>query len=292
VFCREIPFISEKLCYYFCMKLQKLAVLLMLSICFSACSPKLRIKPGVLPPAEAIDPKLKIEAENFVRAHIDEENFFEIKSGPELKRAKNVVDRLSVAAGYPRGSFPVHLLNAGDQVNAAAFNGASIVVYRELLVRVKTDEELATVLAHEVGHILARHYKDSEEEQSRASAVNTGSSLLGSVASIATSLAGYGGASDLVGDVTEGASGAIGYGAYVGTFSRTQEYEADHLGLIIMAKAGYDPRTAIAFWQRSGEIFGSSQSKAGSFFSTHPAESDRVDALNEAMPYALQYYKK
>lgn len=84
---------------------------------------------------------------------------------------------------------------------------------------------------------------------------------------------------------------AFAYGAIVGSFNRTQEYEADHLGLIIMAKAGYNPEGAIAFWRDAEKIFGTSSTSIGSFFSTHPAFKDRVKSLEEAMPYAMQAYR-
>lgn len=250
----------------------------------------MRITPGQVPPVEVPDSKLRSEAEYYVVQHIDQESFREIKSGPELKRITNLVDRLGVAAGYPSHTFPVHLVDAGDQVNAAAFNGASVVVYVELLRKISNDAELATVLGHEVGHIVAKHYTYAEEEKSRANAVSIGSSILGAAASVATSVAGFGGAADLAGDVTSTATGAIGYGAFVGSFSRLQEYEADHLGLLIMAKAGYDPRVAPAFWQRADEVFGEKSSQVGAFFNTHPAETDRQKALEEALPYALALY--
>jgi len=267
--------------------------LLFLFLCFtlSACSPKMRIKPGELPAAEVPPPLLKTEAEGYVAAHINQENFHEIKIGAGLRRARRVVDRLSVGAGYPSGTFPVHLVDAKEEVNAAAVNGASIIVYQELLNRVPDDTDLATVLGHEIGHILAKHYTDEAEEKQRAEAVQVGSSLLGAAASIATSYAGYDAASDIAGSVTETATGMVGYGAFVGSFSRTQEYEADHLGLLIMAKSGYDPRRAPDFWARAEQIFGSSTSQVGAFFSTHPASSDRMNALNEALPYALTYYR-
>lgn len=258
-------------------------------LCVSACGPTMRIKPGELPSVSVPPQPLRLQAEHYVAAHINEGDYREIKTGPEHKRVVNVIERLAKAAGYPPRSFPVHLLDAGEEVNAAAFNGASIVVYKELLKRVVSDEELATVLGHEIGHIVASHYKDKDEEENRAAAVNIGSGLLGAAANIATSAAGYSGAADLAGDATEAASGAVGYGAVVGSFNRTQEYEADHLGLIIMAKAGYDPHTAIGFWQRADQIFGSSTSSLGAFFSTHPASSDRMTALQEALPYALKY---
>lgn len=265
--------------------------LVLLLLCVSACAPKMRLTPGEIPKGEIPPKELKVEAEHYVSQHIEQENFKKIKSGPGLKRITNMVDRLTVASGFPKKTFPVHLVDAGDVVNAAAFNGASIVVYQELLNRLKSDDELATVLGHEMGHIIAKHYADHKEEQKRAAAVGVGSSILGSVVSIGTSLAGYGGAAGLAGDVTEASTGAIGYGAFVGSFSRLQEYEADHLGLLIMAKAGYNPKVAPELWKRSEEIFGGSSSSVGAFFSTHPAESDRQQKLEEAMPHALALYE-
>ncbi len=264
---------------------------LMLSI-FAGCSPTMRFKPGQLPAAEPPPQELKVEAEQYVSAHIDEENYREISSGADLERIKRIIAKVSVAAGYSANQFPVHLVDAGDEVNAAAFNGASIVVYQELLRRVPSDGELAAVLGHEVGHIVAKHYKDAQEEQERAATVGAGASVLGAIASIATSAAGFGGVSSIAGDLTEGATGALGYGAFVGSFSRTQEYEADHIGLILMSRAGYKPEDAISLWKRSEQVFGSADSTVGSFFSTHPASGDRIDKLEEALPLAHQEAKR
>ena len=250
----------------------------------------MRFKPGQLPAAEPPPQQLKIDAEHYVKAHIDEENYREITSGAGVERVRRVVRKISRAAGYNENQFPVHLVDAGEMVNAAAFNGAAIVVYKELLDRVPSDTELATVLGHEIGHILAKHYQDQQEEEERAAAVGVGASILGAAASIGASIAGFGGVSDVAGDVTEGATGAIGYGAFVGSFSRTQEYEADHIGLILMARAGYDPQQAPALWRRSEEVFGESDSSVGAFFGTHPASNDRVEKLEEAMPLALAEY--
>lgn len=263
-------------------------VLLSLVPLIVACSPTLRFKPGQVPSAETPPAELRVEAEHYVSQHIRDENYQEIFSGPQLARTKAVVQRLSSAAGYSRNQFPVHLIDAGDLVNAAAVNGASIMVYKGLLDKVNSDTELATVLGHEVGHILAKHYQDQQEEEERAGAVSVGSSIIGAIASIATTAAGYGGASDLAGSVAESTTSAVGYGVFVGSFSRTQEYEADHIGLMIMARAGYDPNGAITLWERADEVFGSSGGSVGAFFSTHPASGDRVDKLREALPLALE----
>jgi len=266
-------------------------VLIFTIVSLTSCSPKLRFKPGEMPEAVTPPVALKSEAENYVTAHINEGNYDEIRSGPEYRRLVRIIDRLTIGAGYAPKTFPVHLVDAGQEVNAAAFNGASIVVYKELLNRVPSDEGLATVLGHEVGHILAKHYKDAAEEQSKAQGVSAASSILGTITDVALSQSGYGHVSGIAGSATEAVTGAIAYGAIVGSFNRTQEYEADHLGLIIMAKAGYNPESAIAFWRDAERIFGTSSSSIGSFFSTHPAFKDRVTSLEEAMPYAKSAYK-
>ena len=270
----------------------KFPALLIIACILSSCAPKMRITPGELPNVQPPASNLRNDAEGYVQSYVKEKEFKEIKSGPDYRRLISMIDRLTKAAGYPPKTFPVHLVDAGDEVNASAWNGASIVVYLELLKRVKSDDELATVLGHEIGHIMAKHYKDQQEEKSRASAVGIGSSLLGSVAVVAAAAAGLGGSTaSMAGDITETASGAIGYGAFVGSFNRTQEYEADHLGLLIMSEAGYDPNASTRFWDRSAEVFGSSNSSMGAFFSTHPASEDRRKALKEAMPYALERYQ-
>ena len=259
----------------------------------TSCSPKMRITPGQLPAVQPPQKQLRTQAEGYVKSYLKDKDYKEIKSGRQYRRLVAIIDKLSKAAGYPRKTFPVHLIDAGSNVNASAWNGASIVVYLELMKRVKSDEELATVLGHEIGHIMAEHYKDQKEEKTRASAVGIGSTILGTAASVAASAAGLGaGTANMAGDLTESASSAVGYGAFVGSFNRTQEYEADHLGLLIMAEAGYDPKASARFWDRSAEVFGSSDSSLGAFFSTHPASADRRKALNEAMPYALERYKK
>lgn len=263
-----------------------LAVALVLSI--SACSPTMRFKPGEIPAAKAPEPALKKQTESYVNAHVSQNNYKQIKSGAQLDRVKRIVNRLAVAAGYPANTFPVHLVDAGEEVNAAAFNGTTIVVYRELLNRVKSDDELATVLGHEIGHIMASHHKDAAESQEREQTVGILSSVLGSVASVATSAAGYGGVAGTAGSITRGATGVVGMGAYVRSFDRTQEYEADHIGIIIMTKAGYDPYVAPQFWDRSEEVFGSSSSTVGAFFSTHPASRDRSEEIKKTIPIALQ----
>src|SRR5689334_6846004 len=123
-----------------------------LIISLSACSSGLHLKPGEIPPPTMPTATQKHSAESYIASENQKNNFQEISSSSEVARARNVLERLIGAAGYPKNSFPVHVVAAGDAVNAMAVDGASIVIYEELLQRVKSDSELAVVLGHEVGH--------------------------------------------------------------------------------------------------------------------------------------------
>ncbi len=264
-----------------------------LTIVLTGCGVQSRIKPGEIPAAVLPSKDDKVATQSVIKSHIAEEGFTPIKNGPKVARVKKIVDRLSVAAGFPKDTFPLHVVDAGDEVNAMAVNGNSIVVYSNLLNKVKDDNELSVVLAHEIGHIMAGHSEEQEEIESRKSAVSVGSTLFGALASVAAAYAGVGSAgAELAGDVAETTTGMVGYGAFVGKFDRTQEYEADQVGLMIMAKAGYDPKASISFWQRAKEVFGSESSTVGAFFSTHPAASNRAERLEELLPIAQTYFEE
>ncbi len=208
-------------------------------------------------------------------------------SGPIHARATRIIDRLSVAAGAGAFHFPVLIADAGEEVNAMVADGKTVIVYKALMEKVPQDDELATVLAHELGHALGKHQDDDGSDE-RKSEVEIGSSILGAAADIALSAAGYGGLGSLAGDITETTVGAVGMGAYVLSYDRDMEYEADHIGMMVMAKAGYNPEAALRFWKKSDEIFGDANSM--SFFSTHPSNSDRLEKLAEYLPLARAYY--
>lgn len=254
------------------------------------CAARREIPLGTIPPPILPTAEERGTALSAVRSHVQEGGYEEIRSGPEYTRVSEIVHRLLNAAGYAPQHFDLSLVDAGDEVNAMAVNSAAIVVYRKLLDRVKSDDELAVVLSHEVAHILARHSQDTGKEE-RASIVDVGSSLLGAAASVAAIMSGNPQLADTAGDLTTSTTGIIGYGALVGQFDRDQEYEADHVGLMLMAKAGYDPQVALGFWGRAEEVFGDSNSAIGSFFSTHPSFGNREDAIREALPFAVAVYK-
>jgi predicted Zn-dependent protease len=207
--------------------------------------------------------------------------------GKHGARVRKIVQKLAKAANI-NTAIPVYIVNAGKDVNAMAVNGGAIVVYEKLADRVPEDDQLAAVLGHEVAHMITLHHEDEGEDQ-RRNGVAIFSELLGAAASIAvTASTGSNAAGNLAGDLTGTTSAVIGDGAIVKAYSRDMEYEADHVGLMLMAKAGYDPMAAIRFWQNANRIFGEDLS-GSSFLSTHPSGPERIAALKEALPHTKKY---
>ncbi len=163
-----------------------------------------------------------------------------------------------------------------DTLNAFALPGNKIGVHTGLIRLVDNQDQLAAVIGHEVGHVLARH---SNERMSQKTAVNLGVSLV-SAASAPTSALG------------QLAVSALGIGAQYGIilpFSRTQESEADIIGLELMAKAGFDPRQSIVLWQKMAQA--SKGGQPAEFMSTHPSHATRIKELSEYLPKVIPYYQ-
>lgn len=163
------------------------------------------------------------------------------------------------------------------QINAFALPGGKVAVYTGILPVTKDDVGLATVLGHEVAHAIARH---GGERLSQGLLVEAG------LATVQAAMA----RSDP--RTVRLVTGFLGAGAAVGVilpFGRAQESEADHLGLIFMAKAGYDPHAAIAFWQRM-ERAAQGRRNPPEFLSTHPSHEARIRQIELWIPEAMQYY--
>jgi len=163
-------------------------------------------------------------------------------------------------------------------VNAFCMPGGKIVVYEGILPVTLDDGGLAVVVGHEIAHAVAKH---SSERMSHQLLTNYGATTLGALMSTKSSSA------------QAIAQTVFGLGAEMGValpYSRKQEYEADRLGLIFMAMAGYNPAQAISFWQRMSAKSGSSSMPA--FLSTHPSDAKRIANLNALLPEAQTFYKK
>jgi predicted Zn-dependent protease len=160
-------------------------------------------------------------------------------------------------------------------VNAWAMPGGKVVIYTGILDVAGSEEGLAVVMGHEVAHAIARH---GNERMSQALLIQAGGITLTVLTDEQPQLA-----KDLF---------MISYGVGTGlgalSFSRNHETEADKMGLVFMAMAGYDPREAPKFWERMSAAGGGEPPE---FLSTHPNHETRVNNLNEFMPEALKYYE-
>ncbi|PYK57602.1 MAG: peptidase M48 family protein [Verrucomicrobia bacterium] len=201
-----------------------------------------------------------------------------IDSGPELEMIKRVASRLARATGKASADFDWQVsLIRSSQVNAFCLPGGKVVVYTGILPITQNETALATVLGHEMAHATSRHGSQRVLEQNLAQTALTG---------VAMSL------SDMDYDKQRAVMGALGAGTQFGVlmpFSRKHESEADEIGLLYMARAGYDPRESIRFWQRMENAGGAQPPE---FLSSHPSHGTRIQQLEAEMPKALEEYNR
>lgn len=170
-----------------------------------------------------------------------------------------------------------HLVQ-NKEANAWCMPGGKVVVYTGILPITKTPAGLAVVLGHEIAHAVAKH---GNERMSQA--------LVAQLGGVALSEA----LKNKPAQTRNIWLAAYGIGSKVGVllpYSRVQESEADHLGLIFMAIAGYDPHEALTFWQRMEKEQGGSS--IPEFLSTHPSNQTRIEDIKKEIPEAMRYYRQ
>jgi metalloendopeptidase OMA1, mitochondrial len=190
---------------------------------------------------------------------------------------RKVGERIAAVANKPEYKWEFTVINDPETVNAFAVPGGKVAVYTGIFGPARDEAGLAVVLGHEVAHALARH---PAERMSQGLLLQLGGVGLG---------------------VALGRNPAVanqilqvyGVGAGVGValpFGRAQETEADRIGLILMAKAGYDPRVALDLWERMEKKEGS-KGAPPEFLSTHPGYETRISQLRSFLPEALSYFQ-
>lgn len=168
-----------------------------------------------------------------------------------------------------------NLVDSKD-VNAWCMPGGKVVVYSGLLPVTKNEESLALVMGHEIAHAIARHGNERMSQQ-----------LIAATGGLALDVA----LMNKPAETRQLFNTAYGVGANLGVllpYSRLHETEADKLGLIFMAMAGYNPAIAPDFWKRMAAVSGN---KVPEILSTHPSSETRIHDLNKFMPTAMKYYK-
>ncbi|PHQ89841.1 MAG: peptidase M48 family protein, partial [Sulfurimonas sp.] len=187
------------------------------------------------------------------------------KDVKQTQRIKRIGNKIALAAKRPDFKWEFNLID-DPQVNAWCMPGGKVVVYTGILKMAQNDDQLATVMAHEVSHALARHGAERMSHQQISSGIKQlGNILLGATAP------GYANAFNI----------AYGYGTQYGVmlpFSRSHEHEADEIGIHLMHKAGYDMHAAVKFWQNMKAAKGTAPAE---FFSTHPSDDNRIKEIQK-----------
>jgi predicted Zn-dependent protease len=210
-----------------------------------------------------------------------------VEGGPDVEAVRDVARRLEAATQNPQflkmtGLKPVQFdwqvrLVRSREVNAFCLPGGKIVVYTAILPVAKTKAGLATVMGHEIAHALAHHGAERMAQQQ--------------IAQIGVTAAGAS-LGDLDPRQRARVMQTLNAGARYGIlkYSRNHESEADHIGLLLMAAAGYSPQEAVKFWERMQSL--NRGPERPEFASTHPSHQTRIRDLNEWMPQALTLYRQ
>jgi metalloendopeptidase OMA1, mitochondrial len=204
----------------------------------------------------------------------------------EIEPVKRVAARIVEAAKRSKYAemanqfhWEVTVIKDDKTANAFALPGGKMAIYTGIFPMAKTEAGLAAVMGHEVVHALARH---GAERMSQGQLTNAGLQVVGVAAGAA-------GGSGMLG---QAAMAALGAGAQVGVllpFSRKHESEADYIGILLAADAGYDPRESVTLWERMGQSSGGDG--PSEFMSTHPSHGTRIDQLKRWMPEAMAIYQ-
>lgn len=209
-----------------------------------------------------------------------------LNENPEINEmVHRVGQRIATVANKPEYHWEFAVIQDDRVINAFALPGGKVAVFTGILKITQNEAGLATVMGHEVAHALQRH---GAERMSRG--ILEQIAQVGALAGAATGAVNP--------SLAMGAMGAYGVGVSL-PFNRKQESEADYIGLRLMAQAGYDPREAVAFWERMsgcprqmiGKLCFRSQQAIPEFLSTHPSDVTRINQIEAWIPEAMRYYR-
>ncbi len=196
-----------------------------------------------------------------------------VTSGPQYQMVQRVTERLVAAAAPedPGFAWETVLIRDDATVNAFCLPGGKMAVFTGILPVTRDETGLAVVMGHEIAHALARH---GTERVSQHMVIEGGLVLAGEASGRAAQYAPV--------------AGALIDLAWHMPWGRRQELEADRIGLVLMARAGYDPREAVGFWERMAELGGGG---GPSWLSTHPSSQERIRQIQNLLPEVLPLYE-
>jgi predicted Zn-dependent protease len=212
-----------------------------------------------------------------LQAFQDAKRRFPVSRDPELNQmVQRVGSRIAQAANRPDYRWEFVVFRNDQEANAFCLPGGKVGIFTGILKYTQDEAGLATVMAHEAGHAIARHAGERLSQ-----------SMLAQVGGLGLGLG--------LGGVNPAAGQAIMQGYSLGTqmgillpYSRAQEYEADRIGMILLAKAGYDPAGALDFWKRM--LAQEQGPNLPQFLSTHPRDEKRIQEMAAFLPQARRYY--
>ena len=264
--------------------MKKIIILLITITSFVACSKNAvtgRNQLSLLPESQLQEMAIA-EYQNF----LSKSNVVSTSTNKDAEMVRRIGSRISTAiTNYYTKQGKGEVLNGykwefnlvdNKEVNAWCMPGGKVVVYTGLLPVTQNEAALAVVLGHEITHAVARHGNERMSQEMLTQG-------LGTLLDVATAN------NPKVNGIFNTVYGPGSQLGYALPNSRSQEYEADHYGLIFSAMAGYNPREAVTFWERMAAASGGQ--KPPEILSTHPADANRIQKIKGYMDEALKYYK-
>src|SRR5262245_7270958 len=205
-------------------------------------------------------------------------NNAELKARVDLITGRLVAQAIKYRPETQDWKWQVVVIDDPKTLNAWAMAGGKMAIYSGIITQLKlSDDEIAQIMGHEIGHALAKHTAERMSMQMASqTALAVGAALLGGGSSISSQAA------------LQGAALATTVGVQLPN-SRQQEAEADRIGIELAAKAGYDPHAAVTLWEKM--IAATGQKGKSDFLSTHPAGEKRIESLSALIPQMMPYYE-
>lgn len=282
----KVPFdlkSSSRHLRFLCRQVSLLALMLLFASFLTACASRRKIIPaGEVPQVAPVSAYDEEYGQQVLEAITQESNLD--NNSQRINRVRSIVDRLTWAANSDSAPWHVYVIDAPQIKNAGATRGNFVFVWSGILDAVQDDSELAAVLAHEIGHVLARHVMPDPGEMANKMI----SGVAGTVGRAV--VVNQPGAISIAGGVAEALISTTVDALIVNPQSQRLEYEADQIGIFLMADAGYNPDSAIDFWSRaqSDPDFGGGSPQ---FLSSHPSSENRLSRLRKMLPEARERYQ-